>query len=41
MDLNKWKIFQELDPIFAADVRRAYLIGLKINTVQGMRAHAK
>ena len=27
MDLKKWEIFRKLDPIFAADVRRAYLTG--------------
>ena len=28
MELQKWKIFQHLDPIFAADVKRAYLVGV-------------
>ena len=28
MELQKWKIFQHLDPVFAADVKRAYLVGI-------------
>ena len=28
MELQKWKIFQNLDPIFAGDIKRAYLVGI-------------
>ena len=28
MELSKWEIFQHLDPAFAADVKRAYLVGI-------------
>ena len=28
MDLKRWKIFDRLDPTFAADIKRLYLIGM-------------
>ena len=28
MDLKRWKIFEKLDPIFAADIKRLYLNGI-------------
>ena len=28
MELQKWELFQALDPTFAADVKRAYLVGI-------------
>ena len=28
MDLKRWKIFDKLDPMFAADIKRVYLMGI-------------
>ena len=33
MELKKWKIFQYLDPIFTADIKRVYLVG--ITSIEG------
>ena len=29
MELQRWKIFQYLDPAFTADIKRAYMVGIK------------
>ena len=32
MDLKKWKLFDKLDPGFAASIKRVYLVGMNLPT---------